>query len=57
MCPALDIEVDGGIALDTIELAAEAGANVFVAGTAIFASENPKQTMAQMKEKLAKYAQ
>ena len=49
--------MDGGIALDTIELAAEAGANVFVAGTAIFASENPKQTMAQMKEKLAKYAQ
>ena len=32
----IDIQVDGGIALDTIALPASAGANVFVAGSAIF---------------------
>ena len=32
----LDIEVDGGITVETIGGAAKAGANVFVAGTAIF---------------------
>ncbi len=35
--PACDIEVDGGIEAETLPLAAAAGANVFVAGTAIFA--------------------
>ena len=34
--PACEIEVDGGIDLKTIGLAAGAGADVFVAGTAIF---------------------
>jgi ribulose-phosphate 3-epimerase len=32
----IDIEVDGGITRDTIGLAATAGANIFVAGTAVF---------------------
>ncbi len=31
-----DIEVDGGVNASTIEMAKEAGANVFVAGTAVF---------------------
>jgi ribulose-phosphate 3-epimerase len=40
--PACEIEVDGGIDVQTIPLAAEAGADVFVAGTAIFnAGEGP----------------
>jgi ribulose-phosphate 3-epimerase len=33
---AVDLEVDGGVDTDTIALAAEAGANAFVAGTATF---------------------
>ena len=33
---ALDIEVDGGIDTTTAPVAAAAGANVFVAGSAIF---------------------
>ncbi len=33
---AVDLEVDGGIGPDTIGRAARAGANVFVAGTAVF---------------------
>ncbi|MEC8974810.1 MAG: ribulose-phosphate 3-epimerase, partial [Actinomycetota bacterium] len=32
----IDIEVDGGISTSTIAQATEAGANVFVAGSAVF---------------------
>jgi ribulose-phosphate 3-epimerase len=38
---ALDIEVDGGIDAATAALAASAGANVFVAGSAIFGHDRP----------------
>jgi ribulose-phosphate 3-epimerase len=37
----LRIEVDGGIAADTIEAAAQAGADAFVAGTAVYAAADP----------------
>jgi ribulose-phosphate 3-epimerase len=35
-CPKIAIEVDGGLALDTIDQAAAAGANMIVAGSAVF---------------------
>ncbi|GAA1586909.1 ribulose-phosphate 3-epimerase [Kribbella hippodromi] len=35
------IEIDGGISADTIEQCAEAGADVFVAGSAVYAAEDP----------------
>ena len=35
-----DIQVDGGINDKTVETAAEAGANVFVAGSAVFGAED-----------------
>lgn len=38
---ALDIEVDGGIDVTTAPIAARAGANVFVAGSAIFTRPDP----------------
>jgi ribulose-phosphate 3-epimerase len=38
---ALDIEVDGGIDLETAPVAVRAGANVLVAGSAIFARPDP----------------
>jgi ribulose-phosphate 3-epimerase len=38
--PACEIEVDGGIDARTIGEAAAAGANVFVAGTAVFGAKN-----------------
>ncbi len=38
---AVDVEVDGGIDVATAPLAAEAGANVFVAGSAIFGHDKP----------------
>lgn len=37
----LRVEVDGGIAADTIEQAAEAGADAFVAGTAVYGADDP----------------
>ena len=37
----VDLQVDGGIDEETAPLAAEAGANVFVAGSAIFGRERP----------------
>jgi ribulose-phosphate 3-epimerase len=37
----LFIEVDGGIAPDTIEAAAAAGADVFVAGSAVYGADDP----------------
>lgn len=45
----IDIEVDGGINADTIKIAAKAGANVFVAGSAVFKSENPAETIEILK--------
>lgn len=39
----VDIEVDGGIDRSTIEKAKLAGANVFVAGNAIYGSADPKE--------------
>ncbi|WP_332065511.1 ribulose-phosphate 3-epimerase [Bartonella sp. CB189] len=39
----IDLEVDGGITVDTIGIAAKAGANVFVAGSAIYAPNGNKE--------------
>ena len=41
------IQVDGGISLETIEIACEAGADTFVAGSAVFNSPDPSE-MVQM---------
>ncbi|MEO7221323.1 MAG: ribulose-phosphate 3-epimerase [Devosia sp.] len=38
----IDLEVDGGISPETAPLVVKAGANVLVAGNAIFAGNNPK---------------
>ena len=48
--PHLDIQVDGGINRQTIALAYEAGANVIVAGSAVFHAEDPAQEIALLKE-------
>ncbi|MCH5320744.1 MAG: ribulose-phosphate 3-epimerase [Eubacterium sp.] len=44
-CPSLDIQVDGGINTETVKLAGKAGANVFVAGSAVFKSDDPAKTI------------
>jgi ribulose-phosphate 3-epimerase len=43
------IEVDGGIHPDTARVATEAGANVLVAGTAIFQSKEPAKAIAELR--------
>jgi ribulose-phosphate 3-epimerase len=45
----VDIEVDGGVSLQTIAAIAAAGANVFVAGSAVFGSSNYKDTIATLR--------
>jgi ribulose-phosphate 3-epimerase len=47
----LFIEVDGGITTDTIEAAAEAGADVFVAGSAVFGVEDPGKAIEALRVK------
>lgn len=46
----LDIEVDGGINLETAKLVKEAGANILVAGTAVFKAENKEEVIEKMKK-------
>lgn len=43
--PNLDIQVDGGLGKATIPAAAEAGANVIVAGTSVFTAPDPAETI------------
>uniref|UniRef100_A0A7S2ZTD1 Ribulose-phosphate 3-epimerase n=2 Tax=Rhodosorus marinus TaxID=101924 RepID=A0A7S2ZTD1_9RHOD len=54
--PELDIQVDGGIGPKTVDIAAEAGANVLVAGSAVFLAEDPKQVVAQLRKSVESYA-
>jgi ribulose-phosphate 3-epimerase len=43
------VEVDGGINADTIEQAAEAGADVFVAGSAVYGADDPSKAIAALR--------
>jgi ribulose-phosphate 3-epimerase len=43
------LEVDGGIAEDTIEAAAAAGADAFVAGTAVYGAHDPAQACRKLR--------
>ncbi len=51
----LAIEVDGGVTPDNIGTLAEAGADIFVAGAAIFGSPSYSDTITRMKGILTKY--
>jgi ribulose-phosphate 3-epimerase len=49
----LYVEVDGGIDADTIEAAAEAGADVFVAGTAVYGADDPARAVSALRRQAA----
>ncbi|ADB34163.1 ribulose-phosphate 3-epimerase [Kribbella flavida DSM 17836] len=49
------IQIDGGVSADTIERCAEAGADVFVAGSAVYAADDPN-TMVDKLRTLAENA-
>ncbi len=46
---SVDIQVDGGINEKTVETAAEAGANVFVAGSAVFGAPDAAKAIADLR--------
>lgn len=50
MYPDLNIQVDGGLAPNTIDFASKAGANVIVAGSSIYASSDPAKVISQLRE-------
>jgi ribulose-phosphate 3-epimerase len=47
----LRLEVDGGIAEDTVEAAAEAGADAFVAGTAVYGAADPAEAVRRLRRR------
>jgi ribulose-phosphate 3-epimerase len=46
---SFDLQVDGGISADTIAIAAAAGADVFVAGSAVFGGDDPAERIARLR--------
>jgi ribulose-phosphate 3-epimerase len=48
------LEVDGGVKVDNIEAIAAAGADTFVAGSAIFGSRDYADTISAMRERIAR---
>lgn len=48
--PDLHIEVDGGLSEKTIDQAADAGANVIVAGSAVFGAQDPADVIKKLRE-------
>ena len=52
--PAAGIEVDGGIGPATIEAVAEAGANIFVAGSAIYGQTDYAAVIRELKERASR---
>ena len=47
------LQVDGGISLDTIEIARNAGADTFVAGSAVFSAQEPADMVNKLRDKVA----
>lgn len=47
--PELNIEVDGGLGPSTIDQAADAGANVIVAGSAVFGAKDPAEIISLLR--------
>ena len=47
------LQVDGGVSLETIERCAEAGADVFVAGSAVFSADDPEAMIESLRKAAA----
>jgi ribulose-phosphate 3-epimerase len=45
------LQVDGGVSLETIERCADAGADVFVAGSAVYSADDPDAMIAALRAK------
>jgi ribulose-phosphate 3-epimerase len=49
----LRLQVDGGVSMETIERCAEAGADTFVAGSAVFGADDPEDMIASLRSAAA----
>jgi ribulose-phosphate 3-epimerase len=47
------LQVDGGVSAETIERCADAGADVFVAGSAVFAADDPGRVVEELRRRAA----
>jgi ribulose-phosphate 3-epimerase len=50
------VEVDGGVNADTIAQAAEAGADTFVAGSAVFGADDPDRAIRELRRSAGAHA-
>jgi ribulose-phosphate 3-epimerase len=48
----LIVEIDGGINAETIEAAAEAGCDCFVAGSAVYGADDPARAVAALRDRV-----
>ena len=48
------VEIDGGINNETIDLAAEAGVDCFVAGSAVYGADDPAKAVAELRDRAAR---
>jgi ribulose-phosphate 3-epimerase len=53
--PYLDLQVDGGVNEETIDIVAENGANCIVSGSCVFDSKDPHSTISKMSETVKKH--
>ncbi|MBP8920829.1 MAG: ribulose-phosphate 3-epimerase, partial [Micropruina sp.] len=44
------LQVDGGVSVETIERCAEAGADTFVAGSAVYSADDPDAMVIALRE-------
>ncbi|CAG9319381.1 unnamed protein product [Blepharisma stoltei] len=50
--PELNVEVDGGVKVENIDIVADAGANVIVSATGVFEHPNPREAIRVMRESI-----
>ena len=52
--PDLNIEIDGGVSTANIEQIADAGANIIVAGTAVYSAKDPAEVIKMLRDSVEK---